>query len=261
LLAKICRTLEISVAEMALFKAHRVRKGETLAGVAKSSGITWQELAQFNWGTADPDKINERLRDEVGCTRKTRDGWNYVFDDSDHPGIIFIPTQWEQKGLAADRTHTIRVRSRSRFFVILENDAGLRIPDVEYEAMLADGSKHSGQLGRGGVDAIENPPKGPVEIKFLDLDDIESKSLAANVRKALDDRDPREIHRLFRYPDRTVRRVFEAYDKYFNDYHGKGLRNDLESEFSSDPDALMVLNGHFAYARMLTSAQLSAEET
>ncbi len=242
---------------IALVEEHRVKTGETLAGLAKSAGLSWQQLAQFNWGTADPDKINEHLRDEVGCTKKTKDGRNYVFDDSDHPGIVFIPKPWEQKGLATDQIHTIRVRKRSRFFVILRNDADLAIPEAEYEATLADGSLHKGRLGLGGVDAIENPPPGTVEIRFPDVDDIEAKSIAATVRKAFDDRNPREIHRMFRYPARTIRRAFAAYDKYFNDYRGKGLRNDIEQEWSSDPDARMFLFGYLNSAQITDSGSES----
>jgi len=239
--------------QIATVEEHRVKTGETLEGLARAAGLTWQQLAQFNWGIADPDKVNERLRNEVGCTRKTRDGRNYVFDDSDHPGIVFIPRPWERTGLVTDATHVIRVRRRSRFFVILTNDDGLRIPYARYEATLADGRRHSGRLGRGGVDAIENPPEGTVEVSFPDVDDVEAKSIAATVRKALDHRDAREVHRLFRYPADTIRRVFEAYDRYFNDYRGQGLRHDLEQEWSSDNDAQMLLFGYLQGAGIIGS--------
>ena len=56
---------------------HKVRSGESLDSIAKSAGLTWQDLATFNWGTADPDEINLRLRDDIGCTKKTADGVNY----------------------------------------------------------------------------------------------------------------------------------------------------------------------------------------
>ena len=95
---------------------------------------------------------------------------------------------------------------------------------------------------------------------FPDLDDIEAKSLAAAVRKAFDDRDPREIHRLFRYPAETVERAFDAYDQYFNDYHGKGLRNDIEQEFFSDPDAELVFYTYLADANITGPAEDSATE-
>ncbi|MFI5382019.1 MAG: LysM peptidoglycan-binding domain-containing protein [Tepidisphaerales bacterium] len=232
------------VLRIAAVDAHRVRKGESIAGLAKAAGMTWQDLAKFNWGTDVPDEINKHLRDDVGCTKKTADGLNYVFDNSDHPGIVFIPHNWEQDNLATSQRHVLRVRRMTRFRVILETDGGLRIPEAAYEATLADGSEVSGRVGLGGVDAIMDPPEGEVEVRFPDLDDIEAKSLAAAARKAFDDRDPKEIHRLFRYPKQTIRRAFKAYDRYYNTCHGKGLRGDIEQEFGNDPDARLIF---FAY--------------
>ncbi len=89
---------------------HKVRTGETLAGLAKANKLTWQMLAKFNWGTADPVQINSHLRREVGCTRKTKDRKNYMFSDSDDPGVIHIPKPFRVYGLATKRIHTVRVR-------------------------------------------------------------------------------------------------------------------------------------------------------
>ena len=238
---------------IAQIKAHKVKTGESLKSIAERHGMTWQELALFNWDTAEPDAINEHLRDEVGCTKKTPDGYNYVFDNSDEPGLLYIPEVWEQTALVTEQTHTFRVREAEGFRIILENDDGLRIPEAEYEATLADGSTRKGRLGRSGIALIEDPPPGPVEVVFPDLDDVEAKSLAVTVRKAFDDRAPSEIHRLFRYPPETVQRAFAAYDTYFNDYHGTGLRHDIEQEFFADPDAHMVFYAHLARAHMIDS--------
>lgn len=96
------------IAEIA---AHKVQTGETLDSVARGAGLTWQELARFNWGTSVPKQINDHLRDEVGCTKKTQDGHNYIFTSDDDPGIVYVPRPWEQTGLATDRTHVVRVRN------------------------------------------------------------------------------------------------------------------------------------------------------
>ncbi|RJP37886.1 MAG: LysM domain-containing protein [Phycisphaerales bacterium] len=95
---------------IAQIEAHKVRTGETIASLAEGAGLTWQALAQFNWGTSVPDRINQHLRDDVGCTRKTVDGRNYVFTSDDEPGIVYIPRPWSLPGLATDRMHTVRVR-------------------------------------------------------------------------------------------------------------------------------------------------------
>ncbi|WP_308197959.1 HET-C-related protein [Anaeromyxobacter oryzisoli] len=72
-------------------RAHRVKDGETLERLARANGLTWQELARHNFGTAVPAEVNRLLRERVGCTRMTYDGQNYVFTSQDSPGIIQIP--------------------------------------------------------------------------------------------------------------------------------------------------------------------------
>ncbi|WP_197041402.1 LysM peptidoglycan-binding domain-containing protein [Chondromyces apiculatus] len=87
----------------------KVGTGDTLASLAESVGITWKELAKFNFGTDDPKKINAALRRVVGCTKKTKDGKNYRFDDTDDPGIVLLPSPFELKGLSTGTQHTIVV--------------------------------------------------------------------------------------------------------------------------------------------------------
>ncbi len=94
---------------IAHIEAHKVKKSDSIKSLATAAGMTWQELSKFNWGTDVPNEINKHLRDDVGCTKKTKDGYNYMFDDSDDPGIMFIPRKWTQLGLATGSTHVIRV--------------------------------------------------------------------------------------------------------------------------------------------------------
>ena len=95
---------------IAEIEEHKVKTGETLKSVAEANGMTWQQLTEFNWNTSVPDQVNVHLRDEVGCRKKTADGKNYVFDNADEPGVIYVPKKWSQSGLMTDQTHTIRVR-------------------------------------------------------------------------------------------------------------------------------------------------------
>ncbi|TWT42097.1 hypothetical protein RAS1_32250 [Phycisphaerae bacterium RAS1] len=89
---------------------HKVKSGESIDSLAQAAGLTWQQLAIFNFGTADPVQINRFLAEKVGCSKKTADGANYMFDDKDDPGIIFIPKPWRFDGLAAEERHVIRVK-------------------------------------------------------------------------------------------------------------------------------------------------------
>ncbi|UCF85627.1 MAG: LysM peptidoglycan-binding domain-containing protein [Desulfobacteraceae bacterium] len=99
----------ISGSLIAVIEKHKVKTGETQESVASEAGLTWQELAKFNWNTSDPADIDEHLSFDVGCTKTTEDGKSYIFDDSDNPGIIYVPKQWKKEALATDTTHTIRV--------------------------------------------------------------------------------------------------------------------------------------------------------
>jgi hypothetical protein len=96
---------------IARVEAYKVTSKDTLDSIAKANGMTWKQLARFNWGTDVPREINRYLRDCVGCTKKTKDGNNYMFDDSDDPGIVYIPREWRRSGLACRQTHVIHVRA------------------------------------------------------------------------------------------------------------------------------------------------------
>ncbi len=99
-----------SLKQIAEIEAHKVQTDESIDSLARGAGMKWQDLAKFNWGTDVPEKINTHLRDDVGCTKKTADGKNYMFDDTDEPGIVFIPLKWSQAGLPTEEIHVIRVR-------------------------------------------------------------------------------------------------------------------------------------------------------
>lgn len=93
---------------------HRVRTGESIAQLAEQNNMRWQDLAEFNWDTSVPREINRHLEVEVGCTQRARDGHNYMFDDSDRPGFVYVPSDWSARGLATETEHVIRVRKPVR---------------------------------------------------------------------------------------------------------------------------------------------------
>ncbi|TWT44672.1 hypothetical protein RAS1_10870 [Phycisphaerae bacterium RAS1] len=117
---------------IANIEAYKVQTGDTLKSLAEGVGLTWQQLAIFNWGTAVPDEINLRLCDEVGCTHK-RDGVNYSFDASDDPGIVYLPTQTWASGSAieTDTEHVVRVslhRPLAWFDIETVDEFGVAVP-------------------------------------------------------------------------------------------------------------------------------------
>lgn len=96
-------------AGLAEIVAHRVTPSDSLASLARSVDISWQDLTRFNWGTSEPDRINEALRLKVGSHTPTADGRNLSFSDTDHPGLVFLPRGFRKEGLATETVHTFRV--------------------------------------------------------------------------------------------------------------------------------------------------------
>lgn len=154
---------------IAEIEEHRVRTGETLASVARQAGMTETQLALFNWNTVTPDELSRHLRDDVGCRRKSADGRNYVFDNADDPGIVYVPRAWRQAGLATDQVHTLRVRElahgqnprRIRLF----DWAARAIPGAPYAVEI-----NEGEVARGVADA-----NGDIELP-------ETKASVATIR-------------------------------------------------------------------------------
>ncbi len=95
---------------------YRVAQGDTLARIAAEkceAGISWRELALYNWGSDDADEVNRALIEIVGCSRIEADPSQSVLDPSlgTNPEIL-IPKIFRRSGLAVDQKHTIKVRRR-----------------------------------------------------------------------------------------------------------------------------------------------------
>ncbi len=233
---------------LALVEQHKVKKGDSLDSIATANGLTWKQLALFNWGTDDPQEINEFLRRRVGCTKKTRDGLNYIFGDADDPGILDIPKPWNQSGFATSKTHVIRVRQVMPVYLVLENDEGMPIPEAAYELTYESGASLSGTLGRTGIARIEDLAEPTFEVEYPDEDDVLVKAIAGSVRKSFDDRNTEPVFWLFEHGQETVETVIQAYDNYFNDLGGSGLLEDIYQEITDENallalEALMTFNG------------------
>lgn len=144
---------------------HKVKTGETFAKIASGSGLSERDLATFNFGGAEPAELDACLRDQVGCTKKGADG-HYVFDDTDEPGIVYVPKPWTGK-VPGDKLHEVRVRHIERklpalkFWYQLEMEGQFAKNDfLTLEA--EDGSwKH--ELPVGGLKEVE---PGWVELVF-----------------------------------------------------------------------------------------------
>jgi hypothetical protein len=144
---------------------HKVKKGESIKSLADGIGITWQELSKFNWGTDVPNEINNHLRDEVGCTKKTKDGYNYMFDDSDNPGLMYLPKKWSEEALATAKTHFIRVQKIKGGpllrFVLESSSTGHLLPFHPYRVLdLSEKEVASGETNDCAIGTAEVPSDG-----------------------------------------------------------------------------------------------------
>lgn len=94
-----------------------VQANDTLAAIAQKHGLNdWKALAEYNWGTAEPEEVNRALFEQVGCREvKVGQPQNTVLDPAfgpkDSPKQILIPSAWKPaKPLALRQTHVITVR-------------------------------------------------------------------------------------------------------------------------------------------------------
>jgi hypothetical protein len=213
---------------------HRIARGQTPVSIAKEYGVAWEDIALFNWGTADRDELEQRYRKTLGSTHTAPDG-SVIFDDDDDPGLILIPRAWEST-LAVGRSHRILVSALRTVFLSLKNEVGLSIPAARYEALFADGSIRSGRLGPAGVARLAGVPEGAFSVSYPDEADILAKSLAVSVRKAFDEQATSPLFTLLMQDPEIVERATAAYDQYFNDLTGDGLVADID-QVVTDPDA------------------------
>ncbi|MBU0994984.1 MAG: LysM peptidoglycan-binding domain-containing protein [Proteobacteria bacterium] len=101
---------KISGLFIAEIKEHKVKTGETPDSLAQSFGMPWEDITWFNWGAASPDEINNHLEEDVGCTQKNPNNNGFVFDDSDEPGIVYLPKPIKRGRLSTQATHIISVK-------------------------------------------------------------------------------------------------------------------------------------------------------
>ena len=71
-------------------KPYRVTDTDDWASVARKFNVDVGALIEFNFNTRAAPEVNWYLRRNVGCSRPTRDGLNWMFAGA-NPGIVYIP--------------------------------------------------------------------------------------------------------------------------------------------------------------------------
>ena len=93
------------------------QEGDTLEKIARretpsGNPATAAEIALFNWGTDDPEVVNEILRDELGCYKRGEDNRFQTSSDCEPRSELLLPQRFEEAELPIDQVHTIRVRKQ-----------------------------------------------------------------------------------------------------------------------------------------------------
>lgn len=100
-------------------KPYEPTDGDTLKDIARreteaGNPISWQEIARFNWGTDDPDTVDELLRDELGCYKRADDKRFMFASDVDVRTPLLIPVPFTKSGLSTQQTHTVKVSKQEK---------------------------------------------------------------------------------------------------------------------------------------------------
>ena len=99
-------------------KVYQPKDGDTLKSIAAAetaagNPITWQEIAQYNWGTQDEDEVQTFMRDELGTKARGSDhDYQFSADDSGE-GELRIPKRFKQQNIPIKSQHKIRLKKKT----------------------------------------------------------------------------------------------------------------------------------------------------
>jgi hypothetical protein len=96
-------------------KVYEPADGDTLKIIADretaaGNRLSASEIAMFNWGTNDPEIIEEFMRDILGCHDRGPDNRFIITPDIQPETDLLIPLAFSAEALATDSTHTLNVR-------------------------------------------------------------------------------------------------------------------------------------------------------
>lgn len=72
-------------------KKYKVMDGDSWNLIAARNNMDAWDLIRFNFKTSIPEEVNWYLKHYVGCKKKTKDGYNWMFSSAASPGFIYIP--------------------------------------------------------------------------------------------------------------------------------------------------------------------------
>ncbi len=95
-------------------KKYKSSDGDTLERIAQrerdaGNDITWEDIAKFNWGSADKAIVNEYLRDALGARLRDADK-NFLISADDEPsGELLIPIRYKKANIETNKKYVFHV--------------------------------------------------------------------------------------------------------------------------------------------------------
>jgi len=95
-----------------------IEPGDTLETIAQreraqGNPITAADIAKFNWGTDDPEHLQELLRDELGAIERTEPHRFILSPDASGRGTLKIPESFYTPALPVDQKYRLHVRRKT----------------------------------------------------------------------------------------------------------------------------------------------------
>ncbi|WP_300672773.1 type VI secretion system tube protein TssD [Desulfoluna sp.] len=223
-------------------KEHQVTKGELFSGVAKSHGFSFEELAFFNWGTKQRQKIPEQLKLRFECGELSPAGDEYFLNK----GTIYIPESVEKSGLSVNVQHVAFLKQPGQRDVKAKVLTSTHdpIPNVEATLTLGDESTVTAISDEDGVAlfaGISSDLAG--YISYEDEGDLIAKSLAANIQAAIQGGDMESLLSLMQSAV-DFKTVGAAYKANYKGELSEDIRGAFDSGVQKDVvDFLLVKTG------------------
>lgn len=196
------------------YDKYKYKNGESLASIAGAvstpdKSITWQDLTNFNWGTATPTEVNYYLGSHTGCKYETSDGYNYRFSEEDKNPFIWVPK-------AEPELPPIKYRSPGKV-------------DVGHVALDDESEKH--------INTLVIRPAYTITLKLADVDALFETDSKGDFTKT--GRKQRLQALGYLYRPLKHKKIDEAFDKVWEHY--RKLNTKKGSKAPTDPELDAIL--------------------
>ncbi len=102
-----------SQAEEAAIQDHDTLGSIAERAQAAGKDVSADDISQFNWGTKEPEQVQELMRDELGA-RARISPMEYALMPGDEPReALRVPEPYDQDGFGTELTHTVHIRRKS----------------------------------------------------------------------------------------------------------------------------------------------------